>query len=296
MTRALSYLMLLSLAVMWSSSFTVIKVGVETVSPVLMTALRIVMAAALLWGYMRLRGTRLPAWGPVWISLFALGAFGNSLPFMLISWGETEIDSGLTAILMAFMPISTIVLLHFFTSDEKINPMRALGIAFGLAGVVVLIGVDALQGLGAAVWAQVSVASGGICYAIANTWARRLPPLTPEAKAAGSMICASLQMVPLAFWLEDPLAWQPDMTGTLSVIYLGLVPTALAAIILFKLIDLRGATFLALVNYLIPAMGVLWGVLFLSEVASPRQLIALALILCGVAIIGRAQMRFKART
>ncbi|MCP5373034.1 MAG: EamA family transporter [Hyphomicrobiales bacterium] len=293
MNRLLPYLMLLALALLWSSSFAAIKVAVATVPPVLLTAARILLAAAVLWGYARLRGVSLPGRGGAWVTLFFIGLFGNTAPFFLIAWGETTIGSGLAAILMAFMPIATVLLAHVFTADERINTLRAAGVGAGMTGVVVLIGVDALEGLGGSVWAQVAVAGGGICYAIANVLAKRLPPLPPESRAAGTMVCAAAQMVPVALVLAPPLAGLPGPAemgwGLAAVAYLGLFPTALAAIILFKLIDRKGATFLSQVNYLIPALGVVWGVTLLGETVATHQVVALALILLGVGLTGRAQ-------
>lgn len=103
---------------------------------------------------MRLRGHRLPDAPGLWRTFFLIGLFGNALPFTLIGWGEQRIDSGLAAILMAVMPIVTLPLAHFFAENESMNPARVVGVAFGFAGVLVLIGPDALRGLGDGAFAR----------------------------------------------------------------------------------------------------------------------------------------------
>jgi drug/metabolite transporter (DMT)-like permease len=223
----------------------------------------------------------------VWIICFWIGAFGNALPFSLIGWGEVRIDSGLAAILMAVMPLATLVLAHLFTDDERMNGWRATGVLLGLAGVVVLIGVDALAGLGDDVWRQFAVAGGAVCYAIATIFTRRLPPAEPAPRGAAVMICASLQMVPLAILVERPDTIAPSADSLIALAYLGIVATAAATIVYFVLVAARGATFFSFINYLIPVVGVAWGLIFLNEHLSPQSIAALVLILAGIAIANR---------
>lgn len=260
----------------------VIKVGVADIPPLTLAAGRIVLAAIVLTAYVRSTGRRLPAIGRVWGVLFVCALFGNSLPFFLIAWGEVAIDSGLAAILMAVMPLTTLLLAHFFTTDEKLNAGKAIGIAFGFAGVVVLVGPEALKGLGGDMWRQLAVAGGATCYAVASTTARRLPPAPPAVYAAAVMIVSGLQIVPISLVVDRPWELVPTAGGLASLVYLGLFPTALATIIYFRLIADRGATFIALNNYLIPALGVTWGAAFLDERVTLQALAALALILAGI--------------
>jgi drug/metabolite transporter (DMT)-like permease len=283
----LHYFMLVLLAVIWGTSFAAIKIGVETIPPVSLAAARILMAALVLYAFVLVRGLALPRDWRTWIYCFWIGVFGNALPFSLIGWGEVRIDSGLTAILMAVMPLATLVLAHLFTADERMNGPRIIGVLLGLGGVGVLIGADVLAGLGDDVWRQLAVAGGAVCYAIGTIITRLMPHSDPSERSAAVMICASLQMVPFAFLLEDPLAIVPSASSLVALAYLGIVATAVAAIVYFVLIAARGATFFSYINYLIPIVGVAWGLTFLDEQLSSQSVIALGLILAGITIADR---------
>ena len=276
--------LLLILGVIWSSAFLFIKIGVMTIPPMTVAAGRIVIATIVLVLYLIIRGERLPPWGRAWGMIFFVGLFANGVPFTLVAWGEERIDSSLAAILMAIMPLTTLLLSHIFTSDERLNGPRVAGVVFGLSGVVVLVGPETLLRLGDDAWRQLAVAGGAFCYAMAAVAARRLPPLSPASRGAAVMICACLQMLPVALWFERPWAISPSSDSVLSVIYLGLLPTALATIMLFHLLTLRGATYVALNNYLIPVFGVFLGAFFLGEEITVQALAALALILIGISI------------
>ena len=281
------YFMLVLLATVWGTSFAAIKIGVETISPISLATARILIAAVVLYGFLLVRGLSLPRGLRTWNHCFWIGVFGNALPFTLIGWGEVRIDSGLAAILMAVMPLATLVLAHVFTTDERMNGRRVIGILLGLAGVVVLIGADALARLGDDVWRQLAVAGGAVCYAIATIITRRMPPSDPTERSAAVMICASLQMMPFAVLLENPLAVVPSADSLVALAYLGIIATAVSAIVYFALIDARGATFFSYINYLIPIVGVAWGLAFLDEKLSLQSIAALCLILAGIAIANR---------
>lgn len=289
---AVEIALLLSLATLWSSSFGFIKVAVETVPPLSVAAGRLTLAMVLIVAAARLRGLRFPDEKGLWPKFLAVGLFGNALPFTLISWGEIRIDSGLAAILMAVMPLATLLLAHCFTSDERMNPARILGVALGFGGVVVLIGPDALAGLGDEAIRQIAVAGGAVCYAIATVIARRLPRMPLLISSAGALIASVALSLPLAFIVDRPWALAPSAESLGAVVLLGLFPTALAILMYFALLQRTGATFIALNNYLIPSLGVVWGILFLGEEPSVRAVVALAIILAGIAVT-RIGMRVR---
>jgi drug/metabolite transporter (DMT)-like permease len=282
MVRHLALLFLLAL--IWGSSFMAIKVGVETIPPLTLAAARVMLATVVLWGFARLRGEALPRGGRIWLYCFLLGVIGNGLPFTLINWGEERIDSGLAAILMAVMPLATVVMAHFFTVGDRMTPVKLAGVVIGFGGVVILVGPEAVKGLGGDVWRQLAVSGGAVSYAIAAILARNMPPAPLIARSAAVMIVASLVMAPLAMVFEAPWTLSPSPGAVLAGAYLGLIPTALATIILFHLLQSRSASFIAPINYLIPVFGVLWGVVVLGEGVSPRAATALAVILAGMAI------------
>ena len=281
---AVEIALLLSLATIWSSSFAFIKVAVETIPPLSVAAGRLTLAAVLIVAVARLRGLRFPSDKGLWPKFFAIGLFGNALPFTLISWGEVTIDSGLAAILMAVMPLATLVLAHLYTSDERMNPARVAGVFLGFGGVLVLIGPAALAGLGNEAVRQTAVAGGAVCYAIATVTARRLPKMPLFVSSAGALIASVVLSLPMALLIDRPWALSPTADSLGAVVALGLFPTALAMLMYFALLQRTGATFIALNNYLIPSLGVIWGILFLGEALSPRAILALAIILAGIAV------------
>lgn len=275
--------LLLSLATLWSSSFGLIKVAIETVPPFTVAAGRLTLAALVLLAVMRLRRQRFPSVPALWTRFALIGLLGNALPFALISWGEVAIDSGLAAILMAVMPLATLLLAHIFTEDERMNRARIAGVALGFAGVLVLIGPAALKGLGGQALGQMAVATAAVCYAVATIIAKRLPPLPHGVSGAATMLAAAAWSAPASLLLDRPWALAPSVDSVISVVLLGLFPTAVAIMLYYTLLRRTGATFIALNNYLIPNLGVLWGILFLGEEPSLRAFVALAIILAGIA-------------
>jgi len=284
--------LLFVLAMMWSSSFTAIKVGVELLPPTTLAMLRVVVGAVVLYAWLKLKGYKLPTDGRVWASFFLIGLFGNAIPFVLINWGEQKIDSGLAAILIAAMPLATLVLGRLF-SDEILNARRLFGVLLGFLGVVVLIGPEQVVTLGDQALRQLAVAAAAVCYAIAAILVRKLPGARPIEHGASVLIASSLILVPASFITDLP--WTLDFTvqAVAVSIYLGVFPTALAMILLIVVIASRGATFLSLNNYLIPILGVVWGYLFLDELMTKASVIALVLIIAGVAVAGLGPSTLK---
>ena len=277
--------LLLLLAVIWSSSFTMIKVAVESIPPLTLVAARLVIAAVFLIVFLKVRGKHLPSFGKAWMPLAIVAFTGNSLPFFLISWGEAGIDSGQAVIMMAVMPLATLVLAHFYTQTDKITPLKFIGLSIGLLGVLILVGPSALSGLGGSFIRELAVAGAAISYAITTVYIRRMPTGgDPIERSSGVMLCAALQMVPISLMIDQPWLLEISLASIWANLYLGLFPTALAAIIHFHLIAARGTTFFSVVNYIIPGMGVAWGAMFLGEQVTWNMIVALVVILSGIAI------------
>ncbi len=282
------------LAVMWSSSFTAIKIGVVSLPPTTLAMLRVVIGAVLLWGWLKARRLKLSVQPRVWGAFFLIGLFGNGLPFVLINWGEQKIASGLAAILIAAMPLVALILGRIF-SDEVLNIRRVVGVLVGFAGVVVLIGPAELAQLGDQALRQLAVAVAAGSYAVASILVRKLPPASPSEHGAGVLIASSILLVPAAIIMDRPWTLNFDAGAMAAAVYLGVFPTALATIFLISVVSSRGVTFLSLNNYLIPLLGVSWGFLFLGEPVTSDIVAALALILCGVAIAGSGPTTRKER-
>ena len=277
-------ILLLALASLWSSSFAVIKIGVETLPPMTLAALRISLAAIALYGYASFNAMSIPRDCKYWGLAFLIGFFGNGLPFTLIGWGEQEIDSGLAAILMAVMPLTTVLLVHIFSSDEPLTPQKLTGILVGFGGVIVLVGPETLKYMGGDALRQSAVACGAFSYAIATTIAKKMTRLHPAVSGSGVMLMGALQMIIMSLVFDQPWLLNPSTKSWIAAAYLGLFPTALATFLYFHLLQIRGATFISFNNYIIPGLGVLWGAIFLNEHVSVQEIIALVLILSGIAI------------
>ncbi len=284
--------MLLTLATVWGTAFMVIKIGVGYMPALDLTAIRLVVAAAAMgFAALILRSPMPFARRALWYC-FALALFGNSLPFFLISWGEERIDSGLAAILMAIMPLTTLVLAHFFAEGDRLNGRKLMGVAFGFCGVIALVGPEALRGLGGDVIRQLATAGGAVCYAISVIIVRRMPPTPMVGRAALVLLFSVLQTVPIAWILSGASLPPLSFDAYWPAVYLGLFPTAFATLVLFKLLSEREPSFVAFQNYLVPIFGVIWGALLLGEAITLQAIAALGLILLGIFV---ANFRFHNR-
>ncbi len=264
-----------------------IKVAVTTLSPLTLSFTRILLAAVVLALYAFYRGDRLPRDLATWVAACVVGLLGNVLPFSLIHWGEQYVDSSLTAILMGVMPVAVALMAHFATESDPLTARRAVGIAIGFTGLVILIGLDALGGLGSAIFAQIAIMSAALSYSVTTIFVRRVTHLTGRPMAVATLICGATILLPLTFVYEQPLSLSPDWPALGSLFMLGVFSTGIATLMYFRLIHTLGATTFSQINYLIPMMGVGWGALVLHEQPGVREAIALALILAGVALVNQ---------
>lgn len=278
------YALLVTLAAIWGGSFLFIKLAIDTIPAMTIAAGRIALAAAILYLAARMAGQRLPAWGIHWVYILGIAIFGNAVPFTLIGWGEEQIDSGLAAILMAIVPLCTLVMAHFFTADEKISLQKVIGLIIGFTGIILLIGPESLMTLGDEAVRQLAVALGAACYGVSSILAKKLSGLPRRAIAAAIMISSTAVILPASLIFDQPWILQPTGMAVFSVIMLGLTSTALAQIILLKIVKEHGASFLSLNNYMVPVFGLIWGAVFLAERPDPESLAAFLLILAGIAV------------
>jgi drug/metabolite transporter (DMT)-like permease len=290
--RLADWVMLLSLTLMWGTSFLLTKIAVGGLPPDLVVAGRLVVAATLLVPAAWMLATRPVAGARLWVFYVLIAVFGNVLPFSLISWGQTFIDSGLTGILMAVMPLATLGLAHFLVPGEHLTRYRAAGFMLGFAGVVVLVGPDAFADLANGQGhplPMLAVLGGAISYAVSSILARLRPASDALFSAASTISLASLMMVPILFMTGDVagaggLRVVPDAPHLIAVALLGVFATAIATIVYFTLVKSAGPSFVSQLNYLIPLWAVGVGMLFLGEEPEPNHFYALGLILCGILI------------
>jgi drug/metabolite transporter (DMT)-like permease len=284
---ARDWILLSALAAMWGSAFLFIKLGVATVPPATLVAGRILLGALILYAALRWQGLALPRGGRAWAPFAAIAFLGNGAPFYLISWGQQTIDSAVAGILMAVMPLTTLLLAHFFVAGERMTLWRTAGFAIGFGGIVVLMGPDALAGLDSHIVAELAVLAGAICYAANSVLSRRLIAADFLVASTAVMIVATVLTLPLALLLDRPWTITPGAASLASIVWLGIGPTALATILYFKLIATAGPTFMSLVNYISPVVALLAGVFLLGEQPGPRAFAGLALILLGIAVSRR---------
>jgi drug/metabolite transporter (DMT)-like permease len=292
--------LILILSMIWGGSFFFIEVAVAEMTPLTIVWFRVTIAALVLLGYVYFSGRTLPASPRILGSFFILGALGNVIPFSLIVWGQQYIEGGLAAILNATTPIFSVILAHFFTTDEQLTTNRMVGVLVGWIGVAVLIGIDSLRGFGMYVIGQTAVLGAALSYACAAIYGRRFQAISPPVVSAGMLTCSALMMIPLALIFEEPFALSPSLTAWGALLGLSVISTSLAYIIYFRILATSGATNSLLVTFLIPITAILLGVFVLGEQFRWNAFGGMALIFTGLMLIdGRmiAKLRRKrART
>jgi drug/metabolite transporter (DMT)-like permease len=289
---------LIALALIWGAAFFCIKVAVTHVEPFTYVWLRLSIAAAALWLWLRWKGDRLGLPAPVWGAILVLALLNNAIPFLLFGWGQRHIASGLASILNATTPIWGVVVAHLLTSDERITPAKLVGVLIGFAGVANMIGPD-LLGQGSGMLPQLACLAAALSYALAGVWARRFKRLgvPPIKVAAGQLVAGAFVMTPVALAVDQPwLHSFPPLVAWEAIAALALICTSFAYVLYFRLIDSAGATNALLVTLLVPPTAILMGTLFLGEHLSAGQFGGLAFIALGLAVIdGRIFAGLKRR-
>ncbi|MBM3597964.1 MAG: DMT family transporter [Alphaproteobacteria bacterium] len=285
------YLMLATLALLWGSSQQFTKVAVDSIPPVTITAMRCVVGALILYGALKALGGRLPPLGPVWRPVAIIAVLGNIAPLIFMGWGLERIDSALASILVSVSPLCAMTLAHFTLKDEPMTRNRAIGFGFGMIGVVIVIGPDALMRFGDNVWGQLSIIAAAVSFAFSAMAARRLPPGLDLANAAAVLIVAAMAIVPAALVVDRPWTLSPTLSSFAAALWLSVLPMALATFIYLRLITTVGVNFCAYISYLTPVVGVVGGAFVLGEQLPLRAVVALAMILVGIAIAEWSKLR-----
>jgi drug/metabolite transporter (DMT)-like permease len=286
-----NYLLLLGVGMIWGSQFMLNEVAIGAFPPAVIAAGRAVIGfLTLLTLVLVAPGNRNPpsdAQRPrsgLWAHYFLIGLFEGTLPFYLIAWGQQRVDGAIAAILMGTVAIFAIILAALFVRGERLRLGNALGVALGFLGVVVLIGPATLSGILGSVLGELAVLGGALSFAISLTLIKRLPADIPVVvKARNILACASIQIVPLTLILGQAGALRPTWPAVLAVLALGMLCAGVVYVLFVALIDRAGPTFASFSNFLVPLCGVLLGVLFLGEQLKGTDLVALALIMLGLA-------------
>lgn len=285
---ARDYGYLLGLSALWGSSYLFIKIALNGfMSPFDLILARLVIASLILYAVVRARGLRMPRTRRAWRAFAVMGLVGTAAPFTLISWGETHIDSSLAAVLSATVPISTVLLAHYWTRQEHLTAPRIVGILIGFGGVVVLTGSVTVGGQSGALLGVAALLLSSICYGISATYARdAFKDVAPEAAATGQMMAGAIFMVVPGLLGALAAHRAPTPGAWAAMLALTLLGTIGAYLLFYRLIARVGATRTTMSTYLLPAFAVVYGATFLHEPIGARFLIGFALILAGVVVIG----------
>jgi drug/metabolite transporter (DMT)-like permease len=274
--------LLLTLSALWGASYAFIRVGVETIPPVTFIALRTLIAGAILAAVLRWRGLELPRDRTTWRKFLFQACLNSVIPFTLIAWAEQTTGAGLATILNSTSPIYAFLITVLVTRDETGAGRKLFGVAAGLAGTCLIVGVEALSGLGHELWAQLAIITATICYAGAAIFGRSFNGLDPMMPAAGSMIGGAAALIPAALVLDRPWTLAPSTASLLSLVALSVFSTALAFVIYFRLVRTLGPVGTTAQAYLRVPIGVAIGVVFLGESLTSTAWFGLGFIVAGV--------------
>ena len=277
-------LLLLALGATWGTAFIGIKISLESFGPLSVAFLRALLASGILVAACVFTQQRWPRDLPTWGLLVGMGLFSTALPFSLISWGSVSVDASRVAILMGIGPFLGIVLPAVLGQGEPITIQKIVGVILGFFGLVLVVGPSALSGSGGGVSGQILVVLASASYVISGLFVVRVTGVSLLMMGTAQTVLATIMLAPLVGSVEGLPDAVSDRSG-IAILYLAIIPTALALILRLRLIRRAGVGFMSQVGYLVPLFGVFWGALLLGESLAPRDWVALALILSGIAVL-----------
>ena len=283
---AAEWALLLLLALLWGASFYFQKNVLLELRPFTLVFGRLALAAIALNIIVLLSGFRFSTLRGHWGGMLLMGAINNVIPFCLFAWSQTRITSGLAAIFNATAPLFTVVAAHFLTKDERLTARKIAGVICGISGVIFIISPDVLTGPRGSIAGQLACVLAAICYSLASIYARRFRQIPSIVLAGVQAAIAAAMVLPVALIVEHP--WRLPMPGArtwAALLGVGLLSTALAYAIYFRLLARVGATNTIIVTFLIPVSALVLGTLLLHEPLKARQLGGMACIFLGLAII-----------
>ncbi len=285
------WLLIGALAVLWGLAFFFNAVGLRAMGPNTLVFLRMALATAPLLVFVRIRRLAMPTSFAAWRGLALLGLLNVVIPFVLFTWAQTRISSGLASVLNATTPLWGVIVAHFLTADEKATPQRIMGVLLGFAGVTTMLVPDLRAGLSGGLLPQLACLAATLSYALASIVGLRLNlgGMTPVTLATGQVASSAMMMVPVMLLSESPWTLPlPSAGPTLAVLGLALLSTSLAYLLYFRVLESAGASNSLLITFLIPVVAIFLGVVFLGESITPWQLGGIGLIALGlVALDGR---------
>ncbi len=287
-----SWALLCILGLIWGSSFLGVEMSLIDFKPITNAAIRVSLAALVLLVVTLKTGHRLPGFATstekrIWLHCFGMGLFTNALPFSLLAWGQLQVTSSFAGVCMAVVPLLVLPLSHFLVPGERMTRSKVAGFTIGFVGVVLLVGGDTLFDDDVATptifLAQIACVGASCCYAVGSIVTRLCPPISTQSFAATGLLLGAIMLVPIALLCEE-IPEAPSLQSVVGVVYLALFPTAAATVLLTVLIRRAGPPFLSLVNYQVPVWAVIIGAVVLLEPLPGHFLMALLVILVGLAL------------
>jgi drug/metabolite transporter (DMT)-like permease len=277
------------LGLIWGSSFLWIKIGVETISPMMLVTLRVSFGLLALLVVMAAQRQSFPRDRATIMKFVFMGVFNTVVPFLLITWGETKIDSSLASILNAATPLFVIIIGHFWLHDEKITAGRLGGLLLGFAGVVVLVAQNLKPGSGQSdIWGELAVLLATVSYAVALIFSRRyLRGTKPVVQSTMILVVASALMWVIMPVADRPIVFPATPLTWIAVIWLGVLGLCIAYLLFFYLNNVWGPTRASLVTYVFPVVGVALGIIFLSEPLTWNMIVGSILVVGGIVVVNR---------
>ena len=293
------WMLLVLLSVVWGGSFFFNGIALREFPTLTIVTARVGLAALALLLLMRMLGQGIQLNRQILKAFFGMSFLNNVVPFSLIVWGQQHIASGVASILNATTPLFTMLVAHWFTTDEKINPRRLLGVLTGMGGVGLMMGLDSMESSGFHLLGQSAILLAAFSYGLAGVYGKRFAQLgiSPLATATGQLCASSMILIPLTLWIDQPWTMTiPSIKGMGSLMGIALLSTALAYVIYFRLLKTAGATNLLLVTLLIPISAIILGVFLLDESLEPQHLSGMAVISLGLLIMDGRLLQFFRKT
>tara|TARA_B100000676_G_scaffold11960_1_gene10956 strand:+ start:86 stop:985 length:900 start_codon:yes stop_codon:yes gene_type:complete len=279
--------LLIILSAIWGSAFIAIKISVEFVNPISIASLRLIIASLFLLIIFFYKKYAFNINLKIVIFIILIGIIGNIVPFFLINWSEQFIQSNTTALLLSVAPIFTLILAPFLTKDDHFSLLKFISIIIGLVGVFFIIGFDSISNLNDSesnLIPKFAVIIAAMGYVVSSILAYNLKNIDTMTLTTLVITAAAIFSIPFMIYAEIDYPSSFNGTSLLTIIYLGLFPTAIAFQLRFHIISKAGPIFLSYVAYLIPAFGILWGYIFLKEKITLSIALGVILILIGVFI------------
>ena len=279
--KLIDYFLLTILSLIWASAFFNIKIATYSFGPVTISFLRVFFGAIPVLLLCYFKNIKVEAFSKDWHWFALIGFINLVAPFFLIAYGVKSVQSNLAAILMSTTPLSSTILAHFYTKNEKFNLIKTIGILIGFSGIVFLFSDNLLINENNFVSALL-ILLGSTCYVVGGVLTLKISKKKNENVTGSILIWAILILLPLTFLIEQPFQTTPRTDSLISAIYLGIVPTGIAWLLRFRILTTNGLIFQSQVSYLIPIFGIILGYIFLKELITTKVLIALIAVCIGI--------------